>query len=114
MLEGATWDIDYSSVDSTTGSAQWDVTGTATVLAVDNIEIAAGIFATVPVKVSYQIIDYSSMFGDRSGTVTWYIAPGLGVISSIDTLEDGTLSESRELTSYDGFYVTDPADITSR
>lgn len=109
MVEGATWDISYDAVEASSGTL-WTVQGTATVLPQDNITIVAGIFATTPIQVDYTITDYSSYFGDRSGKVTWYVAPGVGVVYSEDILSDGTVAETRELNSYGGFFSVDPAD----
>ncbi len=110
MIPGATWSFDYIATDATEGQV-WTMMGTATVQEPENISTIAGIFATLPVRVDYEIVSSYDMVASEKGTFTWYLAPGVGLVYSLQTYSDGSVGEERELSSYGGFYAMDPADF---
>lgn len=111
MVPGNKWDIVYDATDAAEGLV-WSVQGTATVLPQENITTTAGIFATLPVEVTYSLTSYSDYATNREATVTWYLAPGVGTVYSLEILADGSVGEERELSSYSGFYAMDPSEFT--
>ncbi len=110
MIPGNKWDIAYDANDATEGLV-WTVSGTATVLPQENITTTAGIYATLPIEVSYTLTSFSDYATDREATVTWYLSPGVGVVYSLELLADGSIGEERELSSVSGFYAMDPSDF---
>lgn len=103
MLPGASWSMTYLATDIATGDPMWDMDALVSAAGVETVETAAGSFESLVVEVDYTMLDYTGNFGDRSGMATWYMVPGIGVVYSLDLLDDGSLSEERELTGYAGF-----------
>ncbi|RME25351.1 MAG: hypothetical protein D6798_09180 [Deltaproteobacteria bacterium] len=110
MVKGASWSTSYTATDTDTGDL-WTVAADYTVEGTDSIDVAAGTFAVTVLQATYSITDLSGYVGDREGVVRYYLAPGIGVVYSIDTLSDATVAEERELIDYDGFLALDPASL---
>ncbi|MFZ5476634.1 MAG: Ig-like domain-containing protein [Myxococcota bacterium] len=94
MVVGASWTYAYSS-------SYHSAEGTMTVTDAGSVTVDAGTFEAVVVRNDYELDQSGEL---TSGTIeTWYV-PGLGIVWVENTKSDGTVSETRELQSYSGFY----------
>lgn len=102
LTAGLSWSYSYTATDSTSGGS-WDASGTMDVVGMESVTVTAGTFDALKIENTYSFIDSSGNFGSRNGVVEYWYVEGLGVVKTLDTT-GSTTNESRELTSYSGFY----------
>ncbi len=110
MVDGARWSETYTASTSSWG-ALWTFDVDFEVLGEETIETTAGEFDTIVLEGSYTFTDNVGYIGNRTGVVTSWHAPGLGLVHSQDERSDGVIIESRTLSRYGDYDPFSPDDV---
>ncbi|MCK6502279.1 hypothetical protein L6R53_02565 [Myxococcota bacterium] len=108
LTVGRRWSQTYTA--SSGGLPVWEMQAAFEVVGTDVRLVDAGRFDILRIEAEYERTDLTGSASDATGTVTWDLAPGLGLVYSQDRHSDGTLVEERELTSYGGAFLPFPPD----
>ena len=104
MVVGATWAYAYDVEVASTGLPLWRAEGSYTVVGQAVLTTPAGTFEVLEILNDYAILDpYYGLF-DRSGVITHWYAPRIGLVESIETNDLGDVLETRQLVSYLGYF----------
>ena len=103
MTSGASWSYNYDATAVLLFDV-WSASGTYTVIGPTTYTVSAGTFDVIEIRNDYLVVDDLLGQYDASGTVTMYFAEKLGLVYAVDHDDLGLVRETRELTSYTGFY----------
>ncbi len=106
MTAGTSWSFSYEAADATMG-ALLEADGVYTVIGADTITTKAGTFDCLVIENDYTMTDLGKMtmgMLDREVVATMYWVERLGMVYTEEVDVSGSTVETRELTSYKGFY----------
>ncbi len=104
MTAGTSWTYSYDATDTSYGTLL-SAEGTYTVIGTDTITVSAGSFDCLVIENEYTMVDQMGMgMFDRDVVATMYWVERLGMVYTEEVDTGGSTVETRELSSYSGFY----------
>ncbi|MCB9779827.1 MAG: putative metal-binding motif-containing protein [Alphaproteobacteria bacterium] len=113
MIDGKRWSATYTASSTTLGMDLWSMDIDYEVQGETTSRVSAGTFDVIELTADYELVDLTGGYvTSRTGTVTYHLAPGLGLVWSEDRSDRDGVIEERELTSYgDDLYPFAPDEI---